>query len=260
MVSITHKRTSVAGKAPAPASLEIGELAINLADKKLYTKDVGGTVIELGGGGGGSLPDLSDTTVPAAKPTGGYPEGADGRGLLALDPSKGLADPDRFGVVRNNVAVGPVAPVDPHEGMIWVDTSGSALVFTWSTDRWIKAGDPYPKPGTFFADFTIEVDNPSTAVNASFGAGGHDNALSMIQWGDGARTAGVNGSHTYAQPGFYVIRVTIAGGTGAHMTGAVTISGTGVKLRKVGPFSAGTRINQYYWGTADTQEIDYTTG
>lgn len=49
------KRSSVAAKVPLSTDLEIGELAVNLTDKKLFTKDSGGTVIELGGGGA-SLP------------------------------------------------------------------------------------------------------------------------------------------------------------------------------------------------------------
>jgi hypothetical protein len=44
------KRTSTAGRQPAPAELEEGELAVNLADRKLYTKDTNKAVITLGVG------------------------------------------------------------------------------------------------------------------------------------------------------------------------------------------------------------------
>lgn len=49
---IIIKRSSVAGNVPASGALEVGELAVNLADAKLYTKNAGGTVIQLGGGSG----------------------------------------------------------------------------------------------------------------------------------------------------------------------------------------------------------------
>lgn len=50
MARIIHKRSSVAGKAPSAADLQPGEIAINLADKKLFSKDTAGNVIEVGGG------------------------------------------------------------------------------------------------------------------------------------------------------------------------------------------------------------------
>ncbi len=49
---IILKKSSVVAKVPVPSDLEIGELAVNLADAKLYTKNSGGTVIQLGGGSG----------------------------------------------------------------------------------------------------------------------------------------------------------------------------------------------------------------
>jgi hypothetical protein len=47
---IKNKRSNTAGDIPAPANLEIGELAIYFPDKLIYTKETGGTVIKLGSG------------------------------------------------------------------------------------------------------------------------------------------------------------------------------------------------------------------
>jgi hypothetical protein len=44
---IIHKKSSVASSIPAAGDLEPGEIAVNLADQKLYSKTTGGTVIEL---------------------------------------------------------------------------------------------------------------------------------------------------------------------------------------------------------------------
>jgi len=46
---IIHKKSSVASSVPVAGDLAPGEIAINLADKKLYSKTTGGTIIELDG-------------------------------------------------------------------------------------------------------------------------------------------------------------------------------------------------------------------
>lgn len=46
------KRSSVPGKVPLSTDLQVGELAVNLADQKLYSKNAAGTVVQLGGGAG----------------------------------------------------------------------------------------------------------------------------------------------------------------------------------------------------------------
>ena len=48
MTSISIKSSTVAGKAPLPADLERAELAVNLADKQLYTKDANDEIVPLG--------------------------------------------------------------------------------------------------------------------------------------------------------------------------------------------------------------------
>ena len=44
------KRSSTASSVPAAGSLQAGELAVNLADQKLYSKTAGGTVVQVGFG------------------------------------------------------------------------------------------------------------------------------------------------------------------------------------------------------------------
>ncbi len=52
---IKLKRSAVSGKAPAVGDLQLGELALNTFDGKLYTKKDNGTasIVEIGAGGGG---------------------------------------------------------------------------------------------------------------------------------------------------------------------------------------------------------------
>ena len=48
--TILLKRSSTASSVPAAASLQAGELAVNLADQKLYSKTASGTVVQVGFG------------------------------------------------------------------------------------------------------------------------------------------------------------------------------------------------------------------
>lgn len=72
---IILKKSSVAAKVPLATDLEVGEIAVNLADKKLYSKDAGGTVIQLGGStSGGGITYVAKTANYTA---------ASGEGILA---------------------------------------------------------------------------------------------------------------------------------------------------------------------------------
>lgn len=48
MPKVITKKSTVVGKVPVPADLDIGELAVNTADKKLYTKHSDGKVVLIG--------------------------------------------------------------------------------------------------------------------------------------------------------------------------------------------------------------------
>lgn len=51
---IILKKSSVAAKVPVAGDLEVGELAVNLVDQKLYSKKADGTVVLVGSGLGGA--------------------------------------------------------------------------------------------------------------------------------------------------------------------------------------------------------------
>lgn len=60
---IKLKRSAVAGKAPVVGDLELGELALNTYDGKLYTKKDNGTasIVELSGGSGSGGGPITET-------------------------------------------------------------------------------------------------------------------------------------------------------------------------------------------------------
>jgi hypothetical protein len=45
--TILQKRSDVAGAVPSPAALAVGEIAVNTADGKAYTKNAAGEIVEL---------------------------------------------------------------------------------------------------------------------------------------------------------------------------------------------------------------------
>lgn len=59
---IILKKSSTASKVPLATDLEVGEIAVNLADQKLYTKNASGTVVLVGSGTGGT----GDVVGPAS--------------------------------------------------------------------------------------------------------------------------------------------------------------------------------------------------
>lgn len=66
MTTIKLKRSLTPGSVPQVSDLQQGEVAINIADQKLYALDESNTVVELGGLSDGSyLPTSDPLTVGA---------------------------------------------------------------------------------------------------------------------------------------------------------------------------------------------------
>lgn len=57
---IKPKRSEVIASVPTSGQLEVGELAINLGDGKMYSKNSGGTVLEVGGAGSTTLQEITN--------------------------------------------------------------------------------------------------------------------------------------------------------------------------------------------------------
>ena len=63
MAVIKPKRTSTSGNVPTTSNLETGEIAVNLADKKLYVRDTATNILELTTRTVESLDDVSLTSI-----------------------------------------------------------------------------------------------------------------------------------------------------------------------------------------------------
>jgi hypothetical protein len=69
--TIVTKNSATAGSAPSAGALSQGELAVNVADKRLYTKDSGGSVVEVGTNPGGVVTfTAGSASAPAITTTG----------------------------------------------------------------------------------------------------------------------------------------------------------------------------------------------
>ena len=64
--TIQQKRSSVSGKVPTSANLAVGEIAINFADKLIYTKNTTGNVIVIAYG---SLESFAGNIIPSQNVT-----------------------------------------------------------------------------------------------------------------------------------------------------------------------------------------------
>jgi hypothetical protein len=143
MASIKHKTSTVAGKKPLPADIERGELAINLADALLFTKDASDAIIQLCGGG---------VLVADAEPA------SPGRGDLWFD-SINLrlmlryddGSTQQWVVVSGAAAPPPVviqagatAAATPNSGDLWIDTStaSSPALKRYDGTNWLLVGSP----------------------------------------------------------------------------------------------------------------------
>lgn len=122
--TIILKKSSVAGKVPLASDLQVGELAVNLVDSKLYSKDASGTVIEVGGA----------ASVPVTSVNGKT-------GAVVLDKADvGLANVDN--IADANKSVASAAILTTARAINGTNFNGSAAITTanWGTARTLTIG------------------------------------------------------------------------------------------------------------------------
>lgn len=113
------KRSNVANKVPTAVDLDIGELAVNFPDKKLYTKDVSGNIITLSVD---SFTKSEHVTISAGAADVGKPVILDSTGkldssMMTLPPVliyKGSGDPASL-------------PANPTVGDLYIASAGGTL-------------------------------------------------------------------------------------------------------------------------------------
>lgn len=122
-VTLKVKRSSVASKAPTTTDLELGEIAVNTYDGKVYIKKDNGTasIVEVTGGGGGGASDLnglSDVTITS--PSNNQLLKYDGTGWVNATVASGATNLDELSdVAITSAAKGHILA---HNGTQFVNT------------------------------------------------------------------------------------------------------------------------------------------
>jgi hypothetical protein len=81
--------STVTGAVPSAANLLVGEAAINVTDRLIYTKDAGGNVVAVGGGGaqaGGAIV-INETTASESYT---FPSGVNGFSVGPVTVASGV--------------------------------------------------------------------------------------------------------------------------------------------------------------------------
>jgi len=134
------KRSSVVGKQPNVADLLVGELAVNLADGILYSKNTAGNIIVVG----------SSTTSNILEGTNLYFTNT--RAVSALTGGSGISIASNGRITSTvtggggggggaNVTVSSSPPGTPGVGDVWID-SDTAIYYTYiddgDSDQWVE--------------------------------------------------------------------------------------------------------------------------
>lgn len=130
--TIILKKSSTASAVPAAASLQPGELAVNLADKKLYSKTVGGTVILLSdGNAAGGTSVQSVTSAATVTPN------ADTNDLVSISAQ----------AVGLTIAAPTGTSIDGQKMMFRIKDNGTSQTIGWNA-VYVAAGATLPTATT----------------------------------------------------------------------------------------------------------------
>ena len=184
--TILLKRSSTASSVPAAGSLQAGELAVNLADQKLYSKTAGGTVVQVGFG------NLTSAMVTTA---------------LGFTPYNST-NPSGYITASGSIS-----------GSSGSCTGNAATATRWATGRTIAlTGDVTGTSAAF--DGSAALSFAATLANSGVAAGTYTkvtvDAKGRVTTGASLASADVTGALGY----------TPANKAGESFTGSVSVTGT----------------------------------
>ena len=231
MAVIKIKSSSVAGKKPSAGDLQVSELGINLADRKLYSKDGANEVFELGGGGAGVVPDGPTADRPTDPSPGDLFFDTDLTVLLYWDGMQWVplqfeqvqadwneSDETDAAYIKNKpLSSGPNPPPVAENGNIWIDTTACpATLWLYCDGDWNQIEGGGGGGSTIQFPVTISSTN-GTNLNSVLTANGGDGQdaegtpLSATYAWTGAKT-GAGATITADVEGVYTVTATIDDG------------------------------------------------
>jgi hypothetical protein len=140
MASVVQlKRSSVSGRIPDAANVEVGEPVINLADQIIFTKDGSGTVKVIGAGTTSNISEGSNLYFTNARAIGALTPGTgitlDSNGLISADATGGSGDTFKTINVNNGLEANIVAS---GQDVLKIETSGLISANTNSASKTLK--------------------------------------------------------------------------------------------------------------------------
>jgi hypothetical protein len=140
---LIHKKSSVIEKVPLTTDIEVGEIAINLADRKLFTKDASDNIISLGNTEESRLPIKAD--VALSKGDVLYATGTVGAsGKISVNKftaNNTIEELYLVGVAEKDFALGDTGFAVTFGEIQKINTTGSTVSQTW-TDGTILYSSP----------------------------------------------------------------------------------------------------------------------
>ena len=160
MTTIITKNSSTASAAPVAGDLTKGELAVNVTDKKLYTKDNGGSVVKLVG-------SLGNQEANAVAVTGGAIDGTPIGGTTASTASFTTVSASGNVTLSGGTANGVL-----YLNGSKVATSGSALTYNGTS---LGVGTNSPDAGVAGYSSKASFDGTNPAINLRNASGSNSN-------------------------------------------------------------------------------------
>ncbi len=144
---IILKKSSVASQAPVAGDLEPGELAINLADKMLFSKRVDGTIIDLSPAGFPAfsvIPVTGDTNLTNTHFSGNKMIEVDSAGAVTLTLNTGLTGVEPLLIEQKGAGQVTIAGTATLRNRSGLKTAGQYAVISIipkGSDRYTIGGD-----------------------------------------------------------------------------------------------------------------------
>lgn len=169
---IIPKKSSVDDKVPLTSDLDVGEIAINLADKKLFTKDGSDNIISLGNTEEQRIPIKADAAI--SKGDALYATGAVGAsGKITVNKyiaNNTIDEIYLIGLADRDLALGEIGYAITFGEIKTIDTTGTTV-----SETWVDGTVLYASPTTAGKLTNVQPDAPNQDITVAMVIRAHAN-------------------------------------------------------------------------------------